>query len=79
MKLLLIILTTLLLSGCAAWGQFSDELFGANTKKTIKYCNDEGECTEIMVDGDQSDPAQILSVAAQLYGLEVTVEDADTD
>ena len=75
MKLILLIVFSVFLSGCVAWGQFSDELFGADTTKTIEWCDDEGVCTEVTIDGDQSDMTQMLSVLAQLYGLKITVEE----
>jgi hypothetical protein len=75
MKILLVLISLLLLSGCAAWGNISDQLFGVDTKKTINFCNDNGKCTKVTVDGDQSDAAQILMLAAQLYGVEITIED----
>ncbi len=75
MKPLLVLFSVFLLSGCTATGQFWDEMFGANTKKTVKWCNDEGECTKVVIDGDQSDMTQMVSVLAQLYGLEVTIDE----
>ena len=75
MKILLALLLVPLLASCAAWGNFSDELFGANTKKTIKWCDNDGDCTKVTIDGDQTDAAQLLSIAAQLYGVEVTEDE----
>jgi hypothetical protein len=76
MKILLTLISLLLLSGCAAWGQFSDFAFGPDTKTTLGICDpDTGECTELTIKGDQTDMAQVINILAIRYGLTVTVED----
>jgi hypothetical protein len=65
MKILLTFISILLLTGCAAWGNISDTLFGANTTQTVESCDAEGQCIEISVDGDFT-TADLLAIAAQV-------------
>jgi uncharacterized lipoprotein YajG len=63
MKILIVLLSILLLTGCSAWNQFTDFAFGENTTQTIESCDADGQCIEISVDGDLSmaDIALILA------------------
>ena len=66
MKILLTLFSALLLTGCAAMGNFSNFLFGENTTTTAEFCNAEtDECIKIEMDGELT-LAEIAALLAQL-------------